>query len=215
MKISAFDLDYTLFSVNSSYRFGLYLIKKGHLSLGAFPFLMKLKILFALGNITISDLHALAFNTLFKGQREDQVIWWAQEFIEANFSAFLRPSIYTKFLEAQKLGHVTALLSSSPSFLVQPIAHKLNFTHFEATRYVVDKDLRFCDISHLVLGETKVEYIAELKEKYEIEENGITAYSDSHHDLPFLLAADNPIAVAPDRTLRKHCLSNTWPIIEK
>jgi hypothetical protein len=41
-----------------------------------------------------------------------------------------------------------------------------------------------------------------------------TAYSDSHTDLPFLEAVGRPVAVNPDRELRRIAAQRGWPVIE-
>jgi phosphoserine phosphatase len=39
------------------------------------------------------------------------------------------------------------------------------------------------------------------------------AYSDSHTDLPFLEAVGHPVAVNPDRALRRIARERGWPIL--
>ena len=39
------------------------------------------------------------------------------------------------------------------------------------------------------------------------------AYSDSHTDLPFLDAVGNPVAVNPDRQLRRIAAERGWPVL--
>jgi phosphoserine phosphatase len=41
-----------------------------------------------------------------------------------------------------------------------------------------------------------------------------TAYSDSHTDLPFLEAVGHPVAVNPDRALRRVARDRRWPVLE-
>ena len=41
-----------------------------------------------------------------------------------------------------------------------------------------------------------------------------TAYSDSHTDLPFLEAVGHPVAVNPDRELRRIAADRGWPVLE-
>jgi len=41
-----------------------------------------------------------------------------------------------------------------------------------------------------------------------------TAYSDSHTDLPFLEAVGRPVAVNPDRELRRVARERGWPVLE-
>ena len=38
------------------------------------------------------------------------------------------------------------------------------------------------------------------------------AYSDSATDIPMLAAVGNPVAVNPDRALRKHAMSQGWQL---
>ena len=47
---------------------------------------------------------------------------------------------------------------------------------------------------------------------YELEAS--TAYSDSHTDLPFLEVVGHPVAVNPDRRLRRIAQERGWPIRE-
>lgn len=44
--------------------------------------------------------------------------------------------------------------------------------------------------------------------------NASTAYSDSHTDVPFLEAVGHPVAVNPDRKLRKIAAERGWPVEE-
>jgi phosphoserine phosphatase len=41
-----------------------------------------------------------------------------------------------------------------------------------------------------------------------------TAYSDSHTDLPFLETVGHPVAVNPDRALRRIAAQRSWPVVE-
>jgi phosphoserine phosphatase len=41
-----------------------------------------------------------------------------------------------------------------------------------------------------------------------------TAYTDSHTDLPLLEAVGHPVAVNPDRKLRRIAAARGWPVLE-
>jgi phosphoserine phosphatase len=88
----------------------------------------------------------------------------------------------------------------------------LRIEDFLATTYTTDPVGNFSAIDQIVLGESKVDALRKLAKKH--APCTITAYSDSYHDLPFLLAADYPIAVRPDRALRRFCKKNDWAIIQ-
>jgi phosphoserine phosphatase len=62
-------------------------------------------------------------------------------------------------------------------------------------------------------GEEKASCVKEVAERLCIAKEKITAYSDSFLDLPLLLAAGRPIAVNPDRKLRRFSEEQKWPIL--
>jgi HAD superfamily hydrolase (TIGR01490 family) len=63
-------------------------------------------------------------------------------------------------------------------------------------------------------GEAKAEALRELAARDGLDLAASTAYSDSHSDLPFLEAVGHPVAVNPDRALRKLAEARGWRILE-
>jgi len=63
-------------------------------------------------------------------------------------------------------------------------------------------------------GKAKAAALRELAEREALDLSSSTAYSDSHSDLPFLEAVGHPVAVNPDRALRKVAAARGWPILE-
>ena len=55
---------------------------------------------------------------------------------------------------------------------------------------------------------------ADLAEREGLDLAECTAYSDSHTDLPFLEAVGHPVAVNPDRELRRIAAERGWPVLE-
>lgn len=211
--ISAFDLDHTLLSGNSSYLFGRYLYKRKILSFFDLAFIVKCNIMFKLGLLPIQALHRAAFDKLFKGRPLDVVERWAKEFIEASFESLLYRPAVDALTQAIAQGHLAAILSSSPDFLIAPIAAKLNVFVWDATRYSVDKDRRFCDIHRLVQGSDKAMLLEKLRIRHGIPLCDVHAYSDSHLDLTFLEAAGNAVGVNPNNKLLEVCRRKKWKVI--
>ena len=60
-------------------------------------------------------------------------------------------------------------------------------------------------------GWKKAKYTIDLAKKINAEK--IIAYSDSMWDLPLLESADFPVAVCPDKKLKKLSLARGWEII--
>jgi len=63
-------------------------------------------------------------------------------------------------------------------------------------------------------AEAKAACVRELAEREGFDLSACTAYSDSHTDLPFLDAVGNPVAVNPDRELRRVAQERGWPVLE-
>jgi phosphoserine phosphatase len=211
--ISAFDLDHTLLSDNTSYRFCLYLCKKKYLPLSSLAFIFGCNIRHSLGVLSIVGLHESAFSRLFKGRSSLTIKQWAFDFLDEYLDSFLYEPAIKKLKEAQSAGHFTAILSSSPDFLVEPIAKRLEIPFWKSTRYAVDKENKFSHIAELMQGSDKAKIIGELSSLYHVPKKEITAYSDSHLDLPFLMAAGTSYGVNPNRKLRSLCQKNNWSII--
>jgi HAD superfamily hydrolase (TIGR01490 family) len=211
--LSAFDLDHTLLKENSSFAFGKYLYRQKHISLSAFLFIIRSNIWYKLGLLSIAKLHQRAFKRLFYGKNLYQVELWVSGFLDTHLESLFYDPAIKALNKAQQAGHVTAIISSSPSFLVEPIANRLQLTFCQATLYAVDKDNRFCQIARLMLGKDKASFLLEFMDQHKICKKHVFAYSDSFLDLPFLLEAGVAVGVNPDKKLRLFCLKNNWPII--
>lgn len=214
MGIAAFDLDKTLLKDNSSYRFARFLYRKKYLSFFSLLFIIFNKLLYELGFLSLSRLHHLAFNVLFRGYSLLVIQRCVTDFLKEEFDLLIYEPVLKKLKQAQDNGDIVVILSSSPTFLVEPIAALFGVTECKATQYAIDKDQKFCHIAYLMLGDDKANFIEVLQRKHNFARSGVVAYSDSIDDLPFLLIAGVAIGVNPDKKLRSYCLSHQWPIID-
>lgn len=211
--ISAFDLDHTLLSGNSSFLFGKYLCKQKYLSRKNLYYIFFCYFLYYIGILSIKNLHKNAFRYLFNEKSASEVKGWVDEFLAKYLKGNLYSPALNRLEQAQIEGHYTVILSSSPDFLVGPIAQRLGVSHWQATQYGVDKDGQFCHIAKLMLGEDKAQFLKNLSEKRGCHRHDLTVYSDSYLDMPALLTAGMAVGVNPDRKLRAICRERQWPII--
>jgi len=210
---SLFDLDHTLLNVNISYKFGVYLYLHGSFSLFC---MLQLSLIYALHKLcllSMRQLHEQIFRRLFKGRPFEQIAQYIAPFLDEELPKSLNPAVFALFNQARRNHELTVILSSSPDFLVEAIAKRLEFSEFRGSLYSLDKDQRFCHISGLMQGLEKAAYISELRKRTYLKSGAITAYSDSVLDLPFLEAADQAVGVNPDRSLRKICKEKGWRVI--
>ena len=104
------------------------------------------------------------------------------------------------------------IISASATVLVEPIAKELGVRTVIATK-LEETDGKFTgNISFYCKGAAKAEAIRTLAARNGYNLAASYAYSDSATDLPMLETVGHPIAVNPDRALRKIAAERDWDI---
>lgn len=211
--LSVFDLDYTLIAGNSSFKFCQYLSRRDVLP--AFcPFYSSFYYLrHSLFNLSLSALHHKIFTRFLKGKSLELLESFVEPFIQEEISSALYLPAIDHLRRAQHLGHFTLILSNSPEFLVKGIARFLGVNEWRATQYAVDKDNRLSHVAAIMQGEDKAGQVRAVAEMLKLDKAQITAYSDSHLDVPFLLSAGKAVAVNPSRKLLQISKAHNWSVI--
>ena len=140
-----------------------------------------------------------------------------EEVVGGAMEPVLRPLLYAEPLalltEHRERGEPAYIVSASLQEIVQHIADDLGFDGaIGSTCEIADgvytgRSLRPC------YGRFKAEALRELAAREGIDLAASTAYSDSHTDLDFLEAVGHPVAVNPDRRLRRTARERGWPIL--
>lgn len=211
--LSVFDLDKTLLTVNSSYAFSKFLYSRGVLSLKDRLYCLFTFFRFCLMRTSLDDLHHRVFNTLFKGRSRQDFLNQVEPFLNEVFESIINKKVIERLEKARSSQHTIILLSSSPSFLVGPIANRLNIPHWTSTEYQTDAKEKFSGISSLINGHEKAAKLIKMATDLNIPLSQTSAYSDSHEDLPLLSIAGIPIIVNPDRKLRRIANQKNWEIL--
>lgn len=209
----AFDLDKTLLASNSSYAFSKYLYKKRVISLNQLLYCLLYRFQHHFFSLSLEAFHRKVFDKLLLGMSLKSLQKHVSIFLKTFLPSAFNEKVLLKLFEAQKKGDYTALLSNAPDFIVGPIAKLLQVNDWACTQYIVDKDKRLCKIAKLMEGKNKAAYLSHLSRRLHLSKEAIVAYSDSYHDLPFLLEAGVPIAVNPDRRLLKIAREHKWRVM--
>lgn len=210
MKVVVFDLDSTLAYCNVSFAFGKFLVKKKELSLLRACFLGSVYALHKLGFCSLSKLHNTAFRLLFYKKNSKKTEQLVHEFLKGD--ALFRPCILAELRAAIVRQENVWILSSSPDFLVGSIAKLLGVAHFAGSCYLKDEQGNYSHICSIMDGKTKEAVLDQF-----LQGQGwgcVTVYSDSILDLPLLERAAVPVAVFPDKALRKVAKSKSWQLWE-
>ena len=129
----------------------------------------------------------------------------------------LKPLVYREPLDLverhRERGEPVYVVSATLQEIIEPLAEELGFDGaLGSLCETVDgrftgRSLRACH------GQGKADAVRELAAAADIDLTRSTAYSDSHTDLPFLEAVGRPVAVNPDRELRRIARERGWPIL--
>lgn len=124
------------------------------------------------------------------------------------------------FAEAAELiaGHRGAgrrvyLVSASPVEIVDPLAAHLGVDETIASQAVVDEAGRYTGrMARYCYGPLKATLIRDAAARAGLDLGGSWAYSDSATDVPMLETVGHPVAVNPDRALRRIARARGWEI---
>jgi HAD superfamily hydrolase (TIGR01490 family) len=139
-----------------------------------------------------------------------------QEIVADAWEPVLRPLVYREALEEVEAhgarGEPVFLVSGALQEVVDVLARELGLAGALGSRAEVDGAVFTGRLERRLLGDGKAEALAELAGVRQLDLAGSTAYSDSHSDLPFLEAVGTPVAVNPDRDLRRVAEHRGWSI---
>ena len=208
--ISAFDLDRTLIKGNASFAFFLYLLKKGSVHLKGLLYSPFYFLRHRYFDMTLKQLHESVFKRFLQGVSLPYLERHVDGFVKTKFERLCYEPALRRLREAQERGDYTMILSNSPHFLVGPIAAHLGVDEWKATEYGIDSGGHLSRIESLFQGREKALYLEGRGDELGVPRESITAYSDSHLDLPFLSAAGKAVVVNPDYRLRRASKRHAW-----
>jgi HAD superfamily hydrolase (TIGR01490 family) len=207
-----FDLDRTLLRRSSALALAGSFRERGLISRTQLAKAAAWQLLFVLRGASHEAVRRAAEDGLvvLRGFTPDQMRALVAEAMEP----VLRPLVYAEPLhlvrQHHERGEPVYIVSATLQEIVQAIADDLGFDGALGTICEVRDGVYTGRAIRALHAENKARCIAELD--FDLEAS--TAYSDSHTDLPFLEAVGNPVAVNPDRKLRRIAAVRGWPVLE-
>ena len=110
-------------------------------------------------------------------------------------------------------GEHVFIASAALQEVVQEVSDRLGFEGAIASRAETSDGVFTGRLERRLYGQEKADAVIELAEERGLDLRSSTAYSDSHSDVPFLEAVGNPVAVNPDRALRRIAQERGWPTL--
>jgi len=213
MEAAFFDLDKTIVSRSSSlalsrplYRAGM--VSRSQLLRGAYAQMVYL--------LVGADEHKMerlkqGMLQLTKGWDRAQI----ERLVEEVILDVIDPYVYEEALDLIALhrtqGRRIYIVSSSPEEVVRPLARHFGVSGVIATRAEVGEDNRYTGmLEFYAYGAQKAQAIADLAARVGLDLSRSFAYTDSITDLPMLEAVGHPVAVNPDKDLRRVAIERDW-----
>ena len=139
-----------------------------------------------------------------------------RDIVATTLTQLIVPIVYEEatalIAEHHAAGRDVVIVSASGVELVEPIGEMLGADHVIATRMGIDEGRYNGTIEYYAYGENKAAAIGALAAERGYRLERCYAYSDSVTDLPMLAAVGHPVAVNPDKALRREAMSRGWPV---
>ena len=140
-----------------------------------------------------------------------------QELVAESLEPVLKPLVYDEPLALvarhRERGEPSYIVSAALQEVVDVIAEDLGFEGALGTLCEVEDGAYTGRGIRSLHGEHKAAAVRELAATEGFDLAASTAYSDSHTDVPFLEAVGHPVAVNPDRELRRLAAERGWPVL--
>lgn len=209
-----FDLDKTIIATSSALAYGKEFLSSGMITPTEALQMSMSKAAYMFQGHNDQQIEATKdqLAALVTGWQEHRV----REIAEQGMQTVLMPTIYSEAREQinwhKEQGHDVIIISASARQLVEPIAKELGVQHVVATELEVVDGVFTGNLPFFCKGAQKAQAIVDLTEARGYDLPNSYAYSDSITDLPMLEAVGHPVAINPDRHLRKTALERGWEV---
>jgi len=207
-----FDVDRTIVSVNTGRLFLRDLRRRGEIS---FFRALRALVWMAKYHLSLIDLQWVATRLAgeMAGKHEREFAETCRHWVEKDVLPLVVPGARGQIEKHRAEGHVLAILSTSPTYVTQPIAETLGIDEVMSTRFEVD-DGRFTGrlIGPACVGPGKVHWAEDLGARRQVDLSQSWFYTDSYTDMPMLERVGNRVVVNPDPRLRRMAKRRGWPV---
>ncbi|PJJ57372.1 HAD superfamily hydrolase (TIGR01490 family) [Mumia flava] len=211
-----FDLDKTIIARSSTLAFSRHFYGSGLLNRRAVLRSAYAQFVFALSGASEDQMQRM------RAYLTDLVRGWdvrtVREVVAETLHSVVDPLVYEEAValiaDHHSAGRDVVIVSASGSEVVEPIGAMLGADHVIATRLVEVDGAYNGEIDFYAYGENKALAVRELADEHGYDLGESYAYSDSETDVPMLAEVGNPVAVNPDRALRRVATEEGWPVLE-
>ena len=137
-------------------------------------------------------------------------------FYQAHVRGLYRPGGIRTLEEHRRAGDRLVLLTASSLYLAGLVGRELDLDEVLCNRLEVDDQGRHTGrtIGEICFGAGKLQYARAFAAREGVELTECFFYTDSYSDITVLEAVGQPVAVNPDRRLRRAAVRRGWPVVD-
>ncbi len=207
-----FDLDGTIIASHSVTDMFLERLKAGDVSVDEFRDLITMSARYVLKTDDFEDGMAASVANL-RGQSESDLVRLGEKVCRDRLLAQVFPEVKALLRAHRKRGHTIAIVTSATRYQVKPLADYLDIGDVLCTELGVTGG-RFTGTirGEPCYGPNKLTAAQAYARRRRISLKKSYFYSNGSEDLPLLEAVGHPVAVNPDRVLRRAAERSGWPV---
>lgn len=211
--MAVFDLDGTIIVGRSiENAFIKYLFKSRKLKTGN----ILSSVAYYLKKVWKDPVKAIKCNKMYlKGIKIKEVDLWVEEFMREKAKELVSPRLVDLIKYHKDIGHITVLITGDINILVDPLPFNQFFD------YVYTAGLETADgiyTGHIkgrhYYGRSKTDLVMQLASKLCADLSQSYCYANSKSDIDLMSVFGYPVAVTPDRHLKKAVLMHKWKVFE-
>ena len=214
MTVAFFDLDRTLFAVNSGALWVRHELDQGHITRWQAARAAFWLALYSLGLFPIERAIGRALDHV-RGSPSEALRARTEAFFNAHLRAGYRPGALSALAEHRRRGDLCVLLTASSSYMAATVSNDLGLDGYLSTELEVDGAGRHTGrFKELCFGLGKLRQARAFAQRVGTRLEDCAFYTDSYTDLPVLAVVGRPVAVNPDQRLRREALRRGWEVVD-
>lgn len=211
MGLAFFDMDKTLLSKSSGTLYIKYLARRRMITPVQFAGVMLVSAQYSLNLLNFPK--ALArLSKHVKGGDAAATKQLCDQWVQEDVLQHIAPKALARLREHEQRIDAVLLLSASTQFAVEPVARHLSIPYRCTELEVVDGKFSGDIVGESCYGDGKRVWGERIAGERGVPMADVTFYTDSFSDHTLLDVVGHPIAVNPDRQLRRYALAKGWSI---
>ena len=213
MAVVFVDMDKTLFDCNTGSLWVRKELRSGSISLSQATWAAWVMLRYSMGYGDLEHAFDTAAATV-RGVREDDLAHRSREWFVAEVVPRVRPGAVEALRAHREAGDQLVLATSSSPYAGMPACEAFGLEALICTRLEVVEGLFTGRISSLAFGAHKLHRVREWASAQDVDLAQSTFYTDSYTDLALMEQVGRPVAVNPDRPLRREATARGWEVVD-